>query len=239
MLFRQLLDPETKTFTYLLADSKNGDAVIIDSVLSQVDRDLLLLKELNLNLKYLLETHCHADHITGAAFLKMKTGAQTVVGKYSQIEVADRYIVTDDVINFGSLKLKALETPGHTLGCISYLGSILERKVVFTGDALFVRGCGRTDFQGGCSKTLYQNVYKQLYTLPDNTLIYPGHDYKGFLCSTIKEEKEYNPRLQTGISEKEFVQIMNSLQLDLPKAIDVAVPANRRGGTLERQLQSL
>jgi len=228
MLFRQLFDAATSTYTYLLADPESKEAVLIDSVIEQVDRDATLISELGLTLTHVLETHVHADHVTGAAMLKKRLGAKTVVSERSGMPFADVLAKQGDVIRFGKYGLSARETPGHTNGCLSY--ATLDQKMVFTGDALLIRGTGRTDFQQGNARTLYHSVIEQIFTLPDETLVYPGHDYKGRTVSTVGEEKKFNPRLGGGKTEAQFVEIMEHLVLAKPARIDIAVPANLWGG---------
>ena len=233
MLFRQLIDSETSTYTYLLADRTTKAAILIDPVLEQVERDLRILKELGLKLTYALETHVHADHVTGAALLKAKTGARTVVSQHAGVDNADLTLKTGDALTFGAHELEARETPGHTGGCITYIVKGEHQSMAFTGDALFIRGCGRTDFQEGSPETLYRSVHQQIFSLPDETLIYPGHDYKGCTVSTVGEEKKFNPRLKMANDEAAFSAIMKGLNLSYPKKIDVAMPANLRGGQTE------
>lgn len=228
MLFRQLFDAATSTYTYLLADPESKEAVLIDSVIEQVDRDVALISELGLSLEYVLETHVHADHVTGAAMLKKRLGAKTVVGERSGMPFADVLAKQGDVIRFGKYGVGVRETPGHTNGCLSYV--TLDEKMVFTGDALLIRGTGRTDFQQGDAHMLYRSVIEQVFSLPDETLVYPGHDYKGRTVSTVGEEKKFNPRLGGGKTEAEFAEIMKNLVLAKPSRIDVAVPANMWGG---------
>ena len=222
MLFHQLFDRESCTYTYLLADEKTLEAVIIDPVIELNDRDLSLIKELNLKVKYILETHVHADHITGVKKIKNITGAQFTLSKTSNHKQADILLNDEDVLQFGKHKIQTLFTPGHTESCVTYA---CENKL-FTGDALFIRGCGRTDFQGGSSENLFNSVHKRIYSYPDSTWIYPGHDYKGRTVSTVGEEKRFNPRLKITNSLQDFSNIMNSLNLPYPRLIDKAVPKN-------------
>lgn len=230
MLFRQLFDKDTSTYTYLLADPKTREAVIIDPVAEQADRDQRLLEELGLKLVYVLETHVHADHVTGAGELRERLGVKTVISNRGGADCADVQVSDGDTIPFGRYQLEVRSTPGHTDGCVSYVVRDGEQTLVFTGDALFVRGCGRTDFQQGNPRSLYRSVHEKLYTLPDDTLVYPGHDYKGHTVTTIGEEKAHNPRLNLRISEEAFVDIMGSLQLPNPRHMDVALPANLQCG---------
>jgi len=220
-VLRQLFDTcGSSTYTYLIADGEGGDAVLIDPVLEMVDRDLKLVEELGVNLKYCLNTHCHADHITGSGLIKQKMpSVKSIIAEASGAK-SDIKVKHGDRISFGDLHIEVRATPGHTSGCVSF---VLDDKV-FTGDALLIRGCGRTDFQGGSSENLYDAVHSQIFSLPDNTTVYPAHDYKGHRCSTVGEEKRLNPRLSK--SKAEFVEIMNGLGLAHPKKIDVALPAN-------------
>ncbi|MDQ6984163.1 MAG: MBL fold metallo-hydrolase [Ghiorsea sp.] len=224
MLLRQLFDEATWTYTYLLADEQSKEAVIIDSVVEKVERDVKLINELGLTLKYAVDTHVHADHITGAGLLRERTACQTGVAASEGVSCADIALKEGDSLQFGKYALKILETPGHTSGCLSF---VCDDKV-FTGDALFIRGCGRTDFQAGDANTLYDSITKKLYALPDNTTVYPAHDYKGMMLSTIAEEKAHNPRVKLG--KEGFVDLMNNLNLVMPKHIHVAVPANMKCG---------
>lgn len=228
MIFRQLFDYDTWTYTYLLGDETSREAVLIDSVHEQAERDIRLIQELGLDLKYLMETHVHADHITGVSALrKAFPGAKSIVSKFGGAACAD--ILTDDGDSFhiGEREIRVLATPGHTIGCIS----LVTEGMVFTGDALFIRGCGRTDFQQGDAGKLYDSITEKLFTLPDRTLVYPGHNYAGHTVSTIGEEKRFNPRL-AGKSREEFVEIMNHLNLPHPKKIAESVPANLKCGNL-------
>ncbi|MEZ4410308.1 MAG: MBL fold metallo-hydrolase [Polyangiales bacterium] len=224
MLFRQLFDPETSTYTYLLADEATREAVLIDPVLEQVDRDLQVLRELDLKLRWALDTHVHADHVTGLGTLAARTGCQTVLSERAGSGRADVLVKQGDTIPFGAHSLEVRETPGHTSGCVTYVTD--DRAMAFTGDALLIRGCGRTDFQQGDARTLYRSVREQVFTLPDATKVYPGHDYKGRTVSTVAEEKRWNPRLNLAQTESDFVETMSKLQLAYPKKIDVALPAN-------------
>jgi sulfur dioxygenase len=231
MLFRQLFDPETSTYTYLLADEDSRDAVLIDSVREQVARDMELIEQLGLRLGAALETHVHADHVTGAGLLRERLGCQVVVGGRSGVLTADRLVSQGEQLTFGRHALEVHETPGHTDGCVSFVCH--EQGVAFTGDALLIRGCGRTDFQQGNARTLYDSVRSQILTLPDDTLLYPGHDYKGRMLTTVAEEKRWNPRLGDAQDVEDFVAIMDELDLAYPKRIDEAVPANMASGVTE------
>lgn len=228
MLFRQLFDSESSTYTYLIADVETKNAVLVDPVLEQVERDLKLLKELDLKLIYCLETHIHADHITGTGKLRSLTQCQGIVPANAQIECADRQILDQEIISLGKVKIQAINTPGHTDSHVAYL---VNEQIVLTGDSLFIRGCGRTDFQSGDPGLLYDSITTRLFTLPETTLVYPGHDYRGQTVSTIKEEKNWNPRL-VGKSRTDFIQLMNSLNLPDPQKIMEALPANEKCGTV-------
>ena len=232
MIFRQLFDDATWTYTYLIADSDTKEAVIIDPVNTQIDVYLQLLKTEGLILKYSLESHVHADHITAGGLLRQKTGAKTAVSGLCGAETADVQIEDGDVFEFGSEEIKVISTAGHTPGSISFLW----RDRLLSGDSLFIGGCGRTDFQGGDAGALYDAITQRLFTLPDDTLVYPGHDYQGRWVSTIQQEKTNNPRL-TGKSREEFIEIMENLNLPHPKLINEAVPANRYCGLDEDECQ--
>lgn len=237
MLLRQLFDQETWTYTYLLADLENSEAIIIDPVVEQVERDLTLLTELGLELIYTLDTHVHADHVTGSGELRRRTGAISAISAQAAVGCADRALKHGDVISFGRYSLRTLSTPGHTSGCLTFVVDA-EQTLAFTGDALFIRGCGRTDFQQGDSRALYHSVHTHIFGLPDDTIIYPGHDYQGHTQSTVREEKAHNKRLSTGVSEEDFVTLMNNLGLPHPKRIHEALPANMACG-LSAQEQEL
>lgn len=226
MLFRQLFDAETSTYTYLIADTNTKEAVLVDSVLEQVERDYKLLNELGLTLKFCLETHIHADHITGTGKLRELTDCVGIVPVNAHAACANRYIKHDEVLRVGYIDIRAISTNGHTDSHMAYL---VNGTHVLTGDALFIRGCGRTDFQSGDAGVLYDRVTQHLFTLPDETLVYPAHDYKGQTVSTIGEEKQLNPRF-FGRSRDEFITFMDSLDLPNPKKIMEAVPANERCG---------
>lgn len=230
LLFRQLFEKESSTFTYLLADVSHPDkpALLIDPVDRTVDRDLSLVRELGLKLIYAINTHVHADHVTGTGLIKTKVpGVKSIISKASGSK-ADLLIEPGEKVYFGDLFLEVRATPGHTLGCITYVTGDgpdqPQPRMAFTGDALLIRGCGRTDFQGGSSKQLYQSVHSQIFTLPKDTLVYPAHDYRGFSVSTVGEEMLYNPRLTK--DKETFESIMANLNLAYPKMIDIAVPAN-------------
>lgn len=229
MLFRQLMDPETSTWTYLLADEETREAVLIDPVIEQVERDLTLLKELDLKLAWALDTHVHADHVTALGTLRERTGCRTgISARAGTAGCSDALLREGDRVSFGRYALEVLETPGHTDGCVTYVTA--DRAMVFTGDALLIRACGRTDFQQGDARTLYRSVRGKIFSLPDGAMVYPGHDYKGRTASTVGEEKRWNPRLGLARSEDEFVGIMANLKLAYPKKIDVALPANLQCG---------
>jgi sulfur dioxygenase len=226
MLFRQLYDSESSTYTYLIADLATKEAVLIDPVLEQLERDLRLLQELGLNLRYCLETHIHADHITGTGKLRELTGCLGILPAKAQANCANYHIQDREDLKLGSIVIKAIATPGHTDSHMAYL---VNQKRVLTGDALFIRGCGRTDFQRGDAGALYDSVTTKLFTLPDTTLVYPAHDYKGQTVSTIGEEKSWNPRF-VGRDRANFIQLMNNLNLADPKKMMEAVPANEQCG---------
>ena len=224
MLFKQLFDQETSTFTYLLVDASTRDAIIIDPVYGKMQRDLDALKEMNAELKYIVETHVHADHITGAYDLKKATNAKFVAGVATGLSCGDTLLDEGEIIHFGNEVLHAIPTPGHTDGCTSYLW----RDRIFTGDALLINACGRTDFQQGSADVLYDSLQK-LLTYPDEYLVYPGHDYNNLRVSSIGQEKQVNPYI-ANVSKEEFIEKMNNLQLPKPKKIDTSLPANLRCG---------
>lgn len=220
MIFRQLFDADTSTYTYLLADEDTHEAVLIDAVDTQLERDLKLIDELGLWLTQALETHVHADHITASGQLRERTGCDIGVSAHGHVDCADLQLQEGNVIRFGNHELKVIETPGHTDSCLTYYCE----GMLFTGDSLMVRLCGRTDFQQGDAGLLYDSVTGKLFTLPDDTLVYPGHDYRGHTRSTIGEEKQFNSRLTQ--PRDEFIRTMAGLNLPMPKRIEEAVPAN-------------
>jgi glyoxylase-like metal-dependent hydrolase (beta-lactamase superfamily II)/rhodanese-related sulfurtransferase len=222
------MDPQTSTFTYLLADERTRDAVLVDCVFEQHLRDLALVRELGLTLRMTLETHVHADHVTGAWSMKTAVGSEVAVARDAHAHCADRELAAGDVLTFGALRLEVRSTPGHTAACLSFV--LPGERMVFTGDALLIRGAGRTDFQEGNAHTLFESVRRELLTLPEDYLVYPAHDYGGRCQSTIGEEKRFNPRLGDGVRERDFVGYMENLALPHPKKLAVAVPANLRCG---------
>jgi glyoxylase-like metal-dependent hydrolase (beta-lactamase superfamily II) len=228
MIFRQLLDGETSTLSYLLADEESRDAVLIDCVFEQHLRDLALIRELGLTLRHTLETHVHADHATGAWLMKQAVGSEIGIARAAEAEGADLELAHGDVLRTGALELAVRATPGHTDSCVSYV--LGDQSMAFTGDALLVRGAGRTDFQQGSARTLFRSVREQLYTLPPQCLLYPGHDYSGRLVTSVAEERAHNPRLGDAVREEDFVGYMNNLGLAHPKRMEAAVPANLRCG---------
>jgi glyoxylase-like metal-dependent hydrolase (beta-lactamase superfamily II)/rhodanese-related sulfurtransferase len=228
MLFRQLFDAESSTFTYLLADEQSREAIIIDPVFEQLERDIGLVRELGLELIYALDTHVHADHVTALGSLRERLGTKTVISERAGVGCPDVLVREGDVIRFGAQGVVVRETPGHTAGCVTYVTT--DDAMAFTGDAVLIRGCGRTDFQEGDAHTLYHSVHDKVFSLPDHTLIFPAHDYKGRTVTTVEEEKRLNPRLGGRKTEEEFVAIMGQLQLPYPKKIDVALPRNFQCG---------
>jgi glyoxylase-like metal-dependent hydrolase (beta-lactamase superfamily II)/rhodanese-related sulfurtransferase len=231
VIFRQLFEPISGTYSYVLASRRGGEALIIDPVLEKVDRYLRLMEELELNLVKALDTHLHADHITGLGALRDRTQCITVMGEQSKVDVVSIRVADGDSIRIEGLVLDVMYTPGHTDDSYSFLCG--DR--VFTGDTLLIRGTGRTDFQNGDPRAQYQSLFGRLLQLPDETLVYPAHDYKGDTVSTIGEERAHNPRLQVRSAE-EYVELMNNLRLSNPKMMDVAVPANMRQGLAQEQI---
>lgn len=226
IIFRQLFDEKTWTYTYIVADASSKEAVIIDPVRDQVERDLRFLSELGLTLTYILDTHIHADHITGSGVLREKTGAKIALGEGAAVASPDILLRDGEILKVGNMEVKALSTPGHTDGCTSFLiGDML-----FSGDVLFIRKTWRTDFQQGSPEKMYHSIKDKMYTLPDTTKVYPGHDYAGQMMSTIGEEKQYNARIKADTTLEEFTETMNALHLPAPKYLDVALPANLKLG---------
>jgi glyoxylase-like metal-dependent hydrolase (beta-lactamase superfamily II)/rhodanese-related sulfurtransferase len=228
MIFRQLFDQVSSTYTYLLADDHTHEAVLIDCVFEQHARDAALLRELGLTLLCTLDTHCHADHVTGAWLMKTELGSR--IGLSAEYDAAnvDLPLAHGSLIRFGAEQLETRATPGHTAGCLSFVTT--NHEMVFTGDALLVRGAGRTDFQGGDASLLFRSIREQLFSLPADCVVWPAHDYDGRTSSTIGEERAFNPRIGGGAREEDFVGYMRNLGLPHPKQIAVAVPANMRAG---------
>jgi glyoxylase-like metal-dependent hydrolase (beta-lactamase superfamily II)/rhodanese-related sulfurtransferase len=231
LIFRQLFDPTSSTYTYLLGCRKTREAILIDPVFEQVRRDAALIDELWLKLTHTLETHVHADHVTGAWLLKQRFGSKITLGAEAGADCADLLLRQGDKVRFGEHFVEARATPGHTAGCMSYV--LGDESMAFTGDALLIRGSGRTDFQQGDPHGLYRSVHLQLFTLPEDCLLYPGHDYRGLTVTSVGEEKRYNPRLGGALSENDFVGYMKNLKLAHPKKLDIAVPANLKCGRPE------
>jgi glyoxylase-like metal-dependent hydrolase (beta-lactamase superfamily II)/rhodanese-related sulfurtransferase len=231
LIFRQLFDINSSTYTYLLADGERGEALLIDPVFEHARRDAALLRELGLRLAATLDTHVHADHVTAAWLLKQRTGSRITVGADSGAAGADRQLAHGDTVNFGRRSLQVRATPGHTNGCLTYV--LDDERSAFTGDALLIRGCGRTDFQQGSASRLYQSVHAQILSLPSHCLLYPAHDYKGLTVTSVDEERRFNPRFGGDSNEADFSGYMNNLGLPHPKLIDIAVPANLRCGRPE------
>jgi sulfur dioxygenase len=221
-IFFQLFECESSTYTYLIGDFDSREAALIDPVLDTVDRDLSLVSELGLQLKYVLDTHIHADHVTAAGELRKRTKAKTAVSELASVDCADIQLKDQQELMLGNRKIKVLTTPGHTNSCLCFL---FENKL-FSGDTLLIRGTGRTDFQQGSAEKLFESVHEKLFTLPDFTQVYPAHDYKGFTSSSIGLEKQFNPRLGAGKTKTEFLKIMSELKLAQPKNIQTAVPLN-------------
>ncbi|MBX3230625.1 MAG: MBL fold metallo-hydrolase [Labilithrix sp.] len=231
MIFRQLFDQVSSTYSYLLADEQTREAVLIDPVFERHVRDAALVRELGLSLLYTIDTHCHADHVTGAWLMRDAFGSKSALAREYGATNVDLPLADGDVIRFGGESLEVRATPGHTDGCLSFVTP--DRTMVFTGDALLVRGAGRTDFQQGDPSLLYQSIQKQLFSLPDDCVVYPAHDYDGRTSSTIGEERRFNARIGGNAREEDFVGYMMNLALPHPKQLDIAVPANMRGGQPE------
>jgi glyoxylase-like metal-dependent hydrolase (beta-lactamase superfamily II)/rhodanese-related sulfurtransferase len=228
LVFRQLFDPTSSTYTYVLGDSVSGEAVLIDPVFEQVRRDAALVSELGLRLLWTLETHVHADHVTGAWLLKSRLGSRIALAEASGAVGADRLLKDGDRISFGKRSLEVRATPGHTNGCVTYV--LDDESMAFTGDCVLIRGSGRTDFQQGDARALYRSVRSRIFSLPETCLLYPAHDYRGLTVTSVAEEKKFSPRLGGEIGEADYVGYMKNLDLPHPKKIDEAVPANLRCG---------
>jgi glyoxylase-like metal-dependent hydrolase (beta-lactamase superfamily II)/rhodanese-related sulfurtransferase len=228
LTFRQLFDPTSSTYTYLLGCSVTREAVLIDSVFEQVRRDAALVTELGLTLTWTLDTHVHADHVTGAWLLKQRLGSRIALAAAAGAVGPDRLLLDGDRIEFGRRSLEVRATPGHTSGCLTYV--LDDESMAFTGDCVLIRGSGRTDFQQGDAHVLYRSVRARIFSLPDSCLLYPAHDYRGLMVTSVTEEKKFNPRLGGEIGEADYVGYMKNLDLPHPKKIDEAVPANLRCG---------
>jgi glyoxylase-like metal-dependent hydrolase (beta-lactamase superfamily II) len=230
MLFRQLFEPQSSAYTYLIGCDQSGEAALIDPVIETVERDLAVLRELGLELRYSIEPHIHADHVTGAARLRALTGCKCTLPTKSGAAHVDLPVEEGVPIHIGALQLNPLYTPGHTDDHHSYWLDVPGAGRVFTGDALLIDGCGRTDFQNGDAATLYESVHDKIFSLPGDTLVYPGHDYQLRFVSSVAQERARNPRLGGGKTVEEFAAIMAALDLPRPKKMDIAVPANRDCG---------
>ena len=225
MIFKQVFDTKTSTYTYLIASAKGREAVIIDPVLENVENYIGLLKDLDLKLVKVIDTHIHADHVTGASKLKQSTNCTTIMGEHTPADMVEIKVKDNELINVDDLKIKSIYTPGHTSESYSFL----LNNYLFSGDALLINGTGRTDFQNGNAKDAYHSIFGKLLKLPEDTILYPGHDYNGKKMSTIGNEKKFNPRLQVN-SENEYEEIMNNLNLPRPKLMDINVPRNIKLG---------
>ena len=225
MIFRQVFDNKSSTYTYLIASAKGREAVIIDPVIENVESYIGILNELELKLVKVIDTHIHADHVTGASKLKQTTNCSTIMGEHTPADAVDIKLKDDDVIKIDQLEIKAMYTPGHTSDSYSFL----MNKYLFSGDTLLINGTGRTDFQNGSSKDAYNSIFNRLLKLPEDTILYPGHDYNGKEFSTIGDEKKFNPRLQVK-NVDEYVELMSNLNLAKPKLIDINVSRNIKLG---------
>ncbi len=231
LIFRQLFDPVSSTYSYLLGDAEAGEALLIDPVFEHARRDGALVRELGLRLLATLETHVHADHVTGAWLLKQRFGSKILIADAAGAERADRLLVDGDRVAFGARFLEVRATPGHTSSCLTFV--LDDQSMAFTGDALLIRGCGRTDFQQGNARQLYRSVREHILVLPTTCLLYPAHDYRGLTVTSVAEEMRFNPRLGGASDESDFSGYMNNLGLPHPKLMDIAVPANLRCGEPE------
>ena len=227
MIFRQLFHSESSTNTYLLGDEATRESLLIDPVLEKTQETLELINQLGLTLVLAIDTHTHADHITGLGALREKTGCKTMMGRQSLADCLSATFIDGDEIDIGDINLKVIYSPGHTDDSYSFYAP--KHGMLFSGDTLLIRGTGRTDFQNGDANTQYDSLYERLLTLPEDTTLYPGHDYKGWTSSTLEEEKQHNPRLQFA-NKRSYVDFMSNLQLPSPKLMDIAVPANQSCG---------
>ena len=225
MIFRQVFDNKSSTYTYLIASAKGREAVIIDPVIENVESYIKLLNELDLKLVKVIDTHIHADHVTGASKLKLATNCSTLMGEHTPADAVEIKVKDDEIIKIDQIEIRAMYTPGHTSDSYSFL----MNNCLFSGDTLLINGTGRTDFQNGSSKDAYNSLFNKLLKLPDDTMLYPGHDYNGKLSSTIGKEKQHNPRLQVR-NVDEYVQLMSNLNLAKPKLIDINVSRNIKLG---------
>jgi glyoxylase-like metal-dependent hydrolase (beta-lactamase superfamily II) len=237
LVFRQLQDQKSSTYTYLLGDPSSGEAVLIDPVLEQARRDAALIRELDLKLVLTLDTHVHADHVTAAAILKKTTGSRIAVSASSGAENIDVPLHDGERLKFGRRYLEARATPGHTNGCMTFV--LDDQSMAFTGDALLIRGCGRTDFQQGSAEALYRSIKDRIFALPEDCLLFPAHDYRGLTTTSVAEEKRFNPRIGGARSEQDFVGYMANLGLPHPKQMDAAVPANLKCGFIDTAAPAL
>jgi len=227
MIFKQVFDQKSSTYTYLIASAKGREALIIDPVIENVDHYINLLKSFDLKLVKVIDTHIHADHITGARELKNKTNCVTIMGEHTPAEAVEIKIKDDEIIKLDQLNIRALYTPGHTSDSFSFLMD----NYLFSGDTLLINGTGRTDFQNGNAKDSYNSIFNKLLKLPDETLLYPAHDYKGEKVSTIGKERKFNPRLQVN-NEDEYIEMMNNLNLKKPEKIDLNIASNLKLGAI-------
>jgi len=231
MIFRQLFDRESSTYSYLLGDERTREALLIDPVVDSTEQNLALLEQLGLTLKLAVDTHTHADHITGLGALRERTGCATMMGSQSLANCLSKTFADGDQLTVGDIKLEVLYTPGHTDDSYSFYLPRTDGGMLFSGDTLLIRGSGRTDFQNGSAEQQYQSLFNRLLQLPENTAVYPGHDYKGWLVSSIGEEKRHNPRLQVA-DQHAYISLMSALKLPNPKLMDIAIPANQSCGAV-------
>ena len=227
MIFKQVFDQKSSTYTYLIASAKGREALIIDPVIENVDSYIALLNELDLKLVKVIDTHIHADHITGASKLKKVTNCSTIMGEHTPADAVEVKVKDEEIIKIDQIEIKAMYTPGHTSDSYSFL----MNKYLFSGDTLLINGTGRTDFQNGSSKDAYNSLFNKLLKLPDDTVLYPGHDYNGKLSSTIGKEKQHNPRLQVE-NVDQYIEIMSNLNLSKPKMIDHNISRNLKLGKI-------